>query len=90
MAKSRAVTVTDEATRIDTSSEDTIGGSSLLFWNAGEVTVRAGGDDVTVANGLPVAPLSWSPGFQLGVDEGLYAIVDTGETAEIRVIETGL
>lgn len=85
--KSRAVSVTDTATRLDTTTEQW--GSSLVFYNNGTATIYIGGADVTTANGAPVPSASWSPGFELGNLDALYGIVASG-THEARVLEQGL
>jgi hypothetical protein len=89
--KSRAVTVADTATRLDTVSEaDGRPGSSMAFYNNGTTPVYVGGSDVTTVNGAPVAAASWSPIFDVADDEGVYGIVSTGLTANARVLEVGV
>lgn len=54
--KTRAVSVADTATRLDTTDEtDSVSGSSLAFYNNGASTIYVGGSDVSTANGAPVA-----------------------------------
>lgn len=85
---SRAVSVTTTATRLDSTSDSKLA-ASVAFYNIGAQTVYVGGSGVTTASGVPVAASSWSPGFDVREDEGLYAIV-AATTCEVRVIEAGL
>jgi hypothetical protein len=89
--KSRAVTVTTTATRLDstTDQDDGMSGSSLAIYNASAATVYVGGSDVTTSIGCPVAATSWGPGFDLGTGDALYGIV-AASTSEVRVIEAGV
>lgn len=88
--KTRAVTVTTTATRLDTTDEtDSVSGSSLVVYNNGSATVYVGGSDVTTANGLPVAASAWGPGVDLDPGEAWYGIVASG-TVEVRVGEQGI
>lgn len=96
--KSRAVTVTDEATRLDSSDERrTAAGrlvnprdvQSVAVFNNGADTVYLGGDDVTVANGCPVPAGTWGPGLDIDAAEELYGIAAAAEV-EVRVLEVSL
>lgn len=89
--KSRAVTVTTTATRLDTADEtDSYGGSVIAIYNLSASTVYVGGSDVTTANGFPVEASTgkFSVDSQVTTD-ALYGIVATG-TAEVRVFEQGV
>jgi hypothetical protein len=85
--KARAVTVTDSATRLDSTAEEWAG-SSLIFYNNGSVTVFLGGSDVTTSNGVPVKAGTWSPALASGKD-AVYGIVASG-TVEVRILEAGI
>lgn len=87
--RNAAVSVTTTATRLDTSSEtDSVSGSDIALYNAGAVTVYLGKDDVTTANGMPLAAGAyWSE--SLDAASGLYGVVASG-TCEVRVRETGI
>ena len=89
--KSRAVTVTTSATRLDSVDEtDDTATSSLSLFNNGATTLYIGGADVSAANGVPVAAGSWGPGLNgLGLGEAVYGIAASG-TLNVRVIETGV
>lgn len=102
--KSRAVTVTDAATRLDTADEVAgARGVSFAFYNNGATTIYVGGADVTTTNGAPVPAGTWSPGLDLegtstlpaeslgGDDhEAVYGRCATGLSAEARVLEGGV
>jgi hypothetical protein len=87
---SRAVTVTDAATRLDASTDgdDSMAGQAIAVYNNGASTVYLGGSTVTTATGVPVAASSWGPGMELSISDQLYGIVASG-TVEVRVLETG-
>lgn len=88
----QAVAVDDsEAVRLDTAEKRGVKpGSSVAFYNNGPNTIYVGvNDEVTTTTGAPVPSGSWGPGFDLD-DEGVWAICDTGETADVRVLETGV
>jgi hypothetical protein len=89
--KSRAVTVTTSATRLDSTTDQDAGGSgsSLAIYNASAATVYVGGSNVTTSIGVPIAATSWGPGFDLDVSDQLYGIV-AASTSEVRVLETGI
>lgn len=89
--KSRAVSVTTAATRLDTVDTAAVNeaAQSVAFYNAGSVTVYIGGSAVTTAAGTPVAASSWSPGIELAPGDGLFGIVASG-TSECRVLEVGV
>lgn len=85
--RSSVATASTTAARVDNSTRKQPQGFS--FFNLGAVTVYFGGSDVTSANGAPVAPNSWSPGIDLGVDDAVY-VRTASSTAEIRVLEVGV
>lgn len=88
--KTRAVTVADTATRLDTINEsDDRQGSAIAVFNNSAQTVYVGGADVTTANGVPVPAGQWGPSIDVTVDEKLFGIV-AATTAEVRVLETGV
>jgi hypothetical protein len=89
--KSRAVTVTTSATRLDTTTDqdDAMSGESFAVYNASAAVVYLGGSDVTTSNGVPVAATSWGPSFDLSISDQIYGIV-AASTSEVRVIETGV
>lgn len=85
MPTSRAVTVTDEATRLDAPETSSDPGQSFsVYVPTGGETVWIGGDDVTAANGTPVAA-GQHYALDLG-STGLYGVVASG-TQEVRVLE---
>jgi hypothetical protein len=89
--KSRAVTVTTSATRLDgiTDQDDAMSGQSIVIYNASAATVYVGGADVTTSNGAPVAATSWGPSFDLSISDQVYGIV-AASTSEVRVLESGV
>jgi hypothetical protein len=89
--KSRAVTVTTTATRLDgtTDQDDAMSGQSIAIYNGSAATVYIGGADVTTANGYPVAATSYGPGFDFSISDQLYGIV-AAATSEVRVLESGV
>lgn len=90
MPKSRAVTVTTTATRLDTIDEtDSVAGSAWSVYNNGSATIYIGGSDVTTANGTPVAAGEHYAADLGTVAEAVYGIVASG-TVEVRVFETGV
>jgi hypothetical protein len=89
--RSRSVTVTDEPTRLDLAAAGASvlgqGFSGRLLPDANSIYV--GGSDVTEANGVPVYAGEWLPGLGITHTEEVWAVCATGETAEVRVMETG-
>lgn len=90
--KSRAVTVTDTATRLDSDEANTrYAGSAFGGKNVGANTVYIGGPDVTDADGVPVDAGEWLPGVgDINQGDKLYAICAAGLTSEVRVLEAGV
>jgi hypothetical protein len=90
-AKSRAVTVTTSATRLDSTTDQDAGGSgsSCAIYNASAAVVYVGGSNVTTSNGVPIAATSWGPSFDLDISDQIYGIV-AASTSEVRVIELGV
>lgn len=97
--KSRAVTVTDTATRLDSADDprtstgrlaDPGGTQSIAVFNNGADTIYLGGDDVTTANGVPVDAGAWGPGVDLSTSEALYGIAAAAGTVEVRVLEVSV
>jgi hypothetical protein len=90
--KSRAVTVTDTATRLDSDEADTrYAGSAVGGKNVGANTIYVGGGDVTTANGVPVAAGEWLPGVgDINQGDKLYAVCAAGLTSEVRMLEVGV
>lgn len=88
---SRAVTVANTATRLDSRGNRPWAppGQAFTFHNGSAVTVYMGGSNVTTANGVPVAANSWAPGVDLSGADAVYGIVASG-TAEVRVLEAGV
>jgi len=90
-ADSRRVTVTTNATRLDSTSEsDRRAGKSFSMYvdAATSVTVFIGGADVDVSQGSPVTGGQWFA-CDLDDDEAVYGRVASG-SAVVRVFETGL
>lgn len=87
--RSRAVAVTDAPTRLDTADETYHrSGQSASVYNNSDVVVYLGGDDVSTANGTPIAVgAHYALDFEFA--EGLYAIVASG-SKEVRVLEVGV
>jgi hypothetical protein len=87
--KTRAVTVSTTATDLLSASDDDRAGRSVAVYNASDATVYIGGADVTTANGIPIATLTWGPGLDLSPGNALYGIV-AASTKSVRVLEVGV
>lgn len=59
---------------------------SVLIYNNSVNTIYIGGSDVTVGNGLPVPPNSYSPPVDAGYNLPIYAVASQGGN-DVRVIE---
>ena len=86
----RVVTITDEATRLDTVAENAQrSNQAISIKNVGAATVELGEADVTFGTGYPLDPGEHhSEDLEYGV--GLYAVADTGGSVEVRVRELGI
>lgn len=82
--KSTAVTVSTTATQLPSSNLSNR--RSVIIYNNSSSLVYIGGEDVTVANGLPVQVDSYSPPIDAGQTMDLYAVVSSG-SSEVRVLE---
>jgi hypothetical protein len=84
------VPVDDSAAVEIASGGSQIGEFSALVQNQGADSVFFGGEDVTAADGFEVVAgdsLTFVP--PKGSGERLYAICDTGGTAELQLLRTG-
>jgi hypothetical protein len=89
IVKSVALTVTDTATKLPTTN--LAKRRSLIVWNNDTTNILwIGGSDVTVANGVPVKAQNYSPAFDLADVANLYGICSTGQTVEVRILESSM
>jgi hypothetical protein len=83
--KASQITVTDVATLIPSANLSNRKAVSIL--NYSNVNwIYIGGSDVTVGTGYPIQPYQGIP-FDLGSGSQLYAICETGKTADVRILE---
>ncbi len=80
-----AITVTATATKLPTTVLDNRK-AITVFNNSNVNKVFLGGSTVTTANGYPLLPYQGLP-FDLGSGGALYGICETGQTAEVRILE---
>ncbi len=85
--RSRAVTVTTTATRLDEAPDDGAGLQGMSLYNNGAVDVWIGDADVSPSTGTPIAPGVHYP-IEIDRVEQLYGRVVSG-TADVRVLEVG-
>jgi len=83
--KTSVITVTAVAALIPTENLKNRKALSIRNWSDTE-TVYIGTDSVTVVTGYPILPKEPFP-LDLGSGSNVYAICDTGQTAEVRIIE---
>ncbi len=80
-----SITVTDVATRIPTTNMNNRKAISVTNYS-GTNWIFIGGIGVTTATGYPIQPYQGIP-FDLGSGAYLYAICETGKTADVRFLE---
>ena len=83
--KVSSVTVTDTATPLPTTNMDNRKAISIRNWSDGDV-IYIGSSSVTTATGFPIFPKETLP-FDLSSGAVIYAICETGKTADVRTIE---
>lgn len=89
MSKSVRIVVTTEPTLLTPPEEDSTPGSSSLIKNTGSQTIYVGGEDVTVAEGYPMAVGEFVSADLGGRRDSLYGRVATG-TGEVRDLRMGV
>jgi len=80
-----SITVTDVATKVPTTNMGNRKAISIRNYS-NQNTIFIGGSGVIVATGYPILPYETLP-FDLSSGAQLYAICDTGLTADVRYIE---
>lgn len=76
-------------TRLDVLSDtDSAAGQTVTYYNAGAATVYVGGEDVTVASGVPLPAGVWAE-EALPPGSASYGVVAEG-ACEVRVKQVGV